>query len=141
MRFQPVNHKERLLESNITPMIDIVFLLIIFFLATAQFAKFTRADVDLPKEPGEQEKQATDDGLVINLLADGTIIVAEEAVSIDQLRVVVREAIEQQRTRRAEGTRVLLRADQNARAEALNRVVTTLRELGVGLARLATEPD
>ncbi len=141
MRFTPAHQKERLLESNITPMIDIVFLLIIFFLATAQFAKFTRADVDLPNEPGEREQQAIEDGLVINVMADGSIIVAEDSVSIDQLRVVVREAIEEQRTRRSENTRVLLRADQHARAEVLNQVITTLREMGIGLARLATEPE
>jgi biopolymer transport protein ExbD len=38
---------------DITPMIDVVFLLIIFFMTTAQYALLTRTELNLPKEKGE----------------------------------------------------------------------------------------
>lgn len=129
-----------MLDINLTAMIDVIFMLIMFFLATAQIAKMTRADLDLPLEPGEQEREATEDGFVINLLADGSLVVSDRTVGFDELRLIVREELDRQRGARTERTRVLIRPDRNANAEALNRVVTMLRELGVGMARIATEP-
>ncbi len=48
MRFGAARHTERGVAVDLTPMIDVVFLLIIFFMTTAQFARLTRADVELP---------------------------------------------------------------------------------------------
>ncbi|MCH8037092.1 MAG: biopolymer transporter ExbD, partial [Proteobacteria bacterium] len=38
-----------------TPMIDVVFQLMIFFMYTAQFAQVTRTAIDLPDEAGEEQ--------------------------------------------------------------------------------------
>ena len=50
MRFDARRRKSRLLPVDMTPMIDIVFQLLIFFLTTAQLAQFSRAEMDLPEE-------------------------------------------------------------------------------------------
>ena len=47
----------RHLAVEITPMIDVVFLLIIFFMVTARFARDTRAELNLPQEKGEQRNR------------------------------------------------------------------------------------
>ncbi|MEC9372838.1 MAG: biopolymer transporter ExbD, partial [Planctomycetota bacterium] len=52
MSFAPDHRGERIPDIDITAMIDVVFLLIIFFMTTAQFVKMTRAEVDLPRETG-----------------------------------------------------------------------------------------
>ncbi len=44
MKFGRTPHAERTLPVDLTPMIDVVFLLIIFFMVTAQFARITRAE-------------------------------------------------------------------------------------------------
>ena len=41
---------------EMTPMIDIIFLLIIFFMVAAQFAQQARVDLNLPLENGEQDE-------------------------------------------------------------------------------------
>lgn len=128
---------ERIIEMEITPMIDVVFLLIIFFMTTAQFARMTRADVELPREAGEQDEAPEEAGLVVNVMADGSIIVNGDPVSLDTLASLVR--IEARAAGGAEHARVLLRADRSADTAHLNRIVTRLRELDIGAARVATE--
>ena len=58
MNFSSRNKPERLLPVDMTPMIDIVFQLLIFFLTTAQLAQFSRAEMDLPQEAGEETEAA-----------------------------------------------------------------------------------
>ena len=58
MNFRSRDKQERLLPVDMTPMIDIVFQLLIFFLTTAQLAQFSRAAMDLPQEAGEETEAA-----------------------------------------------------------------------------------
>ena len=79
----------RELLVELTPMIDVVFLLIIFFMVTAEFARNVRAEVELPKLPGEQSQQTEEAGVVINIDAEGQIIleVSDAPVPIGSCRI------------------------------------------------------
>jgi biopolymer transport protein ExbD len=131
--------KDRMLIIEITPMIDVVFLLIIFFMTTAQFARMTRAEVDLPREKGEQEQEPEEAGLVVNLTADGGIIVAGSTLTIDGLDDLVADVVARDAEEGGGPTKLLIRADRNADSTALNQLVTRLQAHGIGAARLATE--
>lgn len=120
-------------------MIDVVFLLIIFFMTTSQVAKLTRTEIDLPHERGEQQAVADEAGLVINITAKGEIIVASRPVDFVELEEIVRSQLRKDPKRPADQLKLLLRADRAAAAAHLNRVVRLLESLGVGAARLATE--
>ena len=85
MQFKNARSSNRSVVVDMTPMIDIVFQLLIFFLVTAQMAQQTRAQLDLPKEEGEEEKEQELAGLTINVLADGKVVVNEETVSLEAL--------------------------------------------------------
>ncbi len=124
---------------DITPMIDVVFLLIIFFMTTAQFARLTRADVDLPLERGEQLERPEAAGTVINITREGELIVSDRTVDLQELERIIRE--QSRRSLEDDGApmKLLIRADRQGQAARLNQVVTLLRRLGVGSARLATE--
>jgi biopolymer transport protein ExbD len=139
MRFVNVRGRDRDCDVEITPMIDVIFLLIIFFMTTAQVARFTRAEVDLPKERGEQSAETDEAGLVINLTAEGEIIIASRVVDITELESIVRGELRRDPDLPAHQLKLLLRADRNAAAGHLNRLVSLLESLGVGQARLATE--
>ena len=56
---------------DLTPMVDVIFLLIVFFLAAARLEQDRREPVDLPQQAGEAEQKRRE-GLVLTLLADGT---------------------------------------------------------------------
>jgi biopolymer transport protein ExbD len=126
------------IDVEITPMIDVVFLLIIFFMTTAQFVRVTREPLELPRERGEQEQAAEEAGLVINITAEGSLVVASETLSLGELEGLVLEQLADDRT---DPTRfkLLIRADRNANSQALNGLIERLEQLGVGAARLATE--
>ena len=120
-------------------MIDVVFLLIIFFMTTAQVAQLTHTEIDLPQERGEQQAEPDEAGLVINITVDGEIIVASRVVDMVGLEAIVRSELQKDPLRPADQLKLLLRADRAAAAAHLNRVVSLLDMLGIGAARLATE--
>ncbi|MCH7545538.1 MAG: biopolymer transporter ExbD [Planctomycetes bacterium] len=139
MRFGCSRQASRTIEIELTPMIDVVFLLIIFFMVAAQFARITRAELDLPQEKGEQEQAAEEAGLVINLLADGSIEVAQRTIGIEELLQIVQEEIDRLPSGDPRNVKLLIRADRNNDTATLNDLFNRLRSLGVGAARLATE--
>ena len=117
-----------------TPMIDVTFLLLIFFLVTAQMAARSRSGVRLPVEPGESRLEASSAGLVVVVDADGTVRVGDRAVTPETLVGLAREAA----TKGATVTPVV-RADRAAPAAALNAVTQALQQGGAPSFRLATE--
>ncbi len=134
-------------EVIVTSMLDINFLLIMFFMMTAQFQRETAANLNLPQEQGEKDFQPDEAGLVINLLADGTIVVAKKPVELSELRGLVQHQIDELASTGAGGSggldakslKLMVRADRDATAADLNRVVRMLHEEGVGTIRIATE--
>ena len=54
MKFSRSSQEE--VTINLTPLIDIVFLLIFFFMVAAQFAQQAHVNLNLPDEAGEQKK-------------------------------------------------------------------------------------
>ena len=140
MNFSPRKRKDRLLPVDMTPMIDIVFQLLIFFLTTAQLAMVSRSDLDLPLEAGEQEEDAAEAGLIVNILPDGSITIADEALSDEAFAVMAEELVLSLPPERLSQLRPLIRADRSAPAARLNRVLELLQRSGVPAVRIATSP-
>jgi biopolymer transport protein ExbD len=138
VKFGRAFHPDRLMTIDLTPLIDVVFLLIIFFMTTAQFARLTRSPVELPLEPGERQTQPEEAGLVVNLTDSGQIVVASQTIGLQELGRIVREEV-RLTTEDPLRARVLIRADRNADARLLNQVVALLQGMGIGAARLGTE--
>ena len=73
---------------NMTPMIDVVFQLIIFFLVSSHLAK-QEVQLKLPlptAQTGLQEKPSEKPRLTVNVLADGTMLLAGRQVTAEELR-------------------------------------------------------
>lgn len=77
---------------NLTPLIDMVFLLLVFFLATTTFARAeVEMDLDLPKsQAGKNDRESH--LLVVNVMRDGSIKVDGRSVTADGLRQRLRAA-------------------------------------------------
>ena len=140
MRFDARRRKSRLLPVDMTPMIDIVFQLLIFFLTTAQLAQFSRAEMDLPEEAGEQVETAEEAGIIVNVLVDGSIEVAGEILDDASFAVLAEELVIDHRDDDLTRLRPLVRADRTAPAARLNRVLEMLQAAGVPAVRIATAP-
>ena len=133
-------HRERQMLLDMTPMIDVVFQLLIFFLTTAQLASLSRADIELPREPGEKNKIAEEAGLIINVTSAGQLVVAGRDVTVNDIEAMVHERLRTQDDLTAQQFRLMIRADRNCDAAHLNALVQRLHSLGVGAARIATSP-
>jgi len=121
---------------DLTPMIDVVFLLIVFFMTTAQFANMSKERLELPEQEGESAAGA-EAGIIVNLRADGRIVVSGETLTLETL--LRRVATEIAEAGSAEALDLLVRADRGASAAALNDIADGLAQRGVPSWRLATE--
>jgi biopolymer transport protein ExbD len=131
-------HRTREAGIDLTPMMDMVFLLIIFFMTSARFSQLTRAEVQLPLERGERQQAPQEAGVVVNITRSGDLEVFGRTVTDIELSGIVR----QETVRKAhsgEPARFLIRADRDVLAKRLNDVVVVLSSAGVDSARLATE--
>jgi biopolymer transport protein ExbD len=124
------------LEINMTPMIDVTFLLLIFFMTVNQVSKSQREQVALPQLAGTQDQ--SEQSLVVNVDRAGQIVVSANPVSLpDFVGLVSAELakVENDPTRLT----VLLRADRNGNCRTVNEIITTLVRLNVHRVRVAVE--
>src|SRR6185312_7459539 len=68
------------LEINMTPMIDVTFLLLIFFMTVNQVSKSQREQVALPQLAGTQDQ--SEQSLVVNVDRAGQIVVSANPASL-----------------------------------------------------------
>ncbi len=114
-------------------MIDVVFLLLIFFLTTAQMAQMASSPVSLPEETGSPAESAGSTGLVVNVDSLGVITVLDQPVEAQELVKRAKEVMAQDPT-----AVPVIRADRRAAAGRLNEVVEGLRSGGCRAVRVAT---
>lgn len=116
------------LGMNMTPMIDVVFLLLIYFMAAMQARSVSREDVELPPLAGSQDQ--TESSLTINVMRDGKVIVNGNPLTVPQLASLVGDElarVENDPTR----LNVVVRADRRGRAEPVNRIVNALERFDI----------
>lgn len=137
MRRSVVTGRQRL-SFNMTPMIDVIFLLIIFFLCVNQYQKADSAEqVVLPEASSEQVKTpepTRHNPLVVNLFADGRMTIAGQVVSTEQLETALRNA-QAELPALADGTRVPLevwiRSDRSVPYGTVEPVLRTCAGQGI----------
>ena len=71
--------------ADMTPMIDVVMQLIIFFMYTAQYTQVTRTPMELPDEPGEQVTLESRNEVVIDINKDGVYLVDRNEIPFEYL--------------------------------------------------------
>lgn len=125
-------------EVDMTPMIDIVFLLIIFFMVAAQFARESNVELNLPAEQGEQDVDHDPYKLVLNILPNGDIVLDNNsgAVGLTELESLVKAVIAEDG---ATWQNITVRADEDSSTRILNDVLVILNKQGLSATRIATE--
>lgn len=74
-------------EINMMPLIDMIFILLIFFLVTASFVRESGVEVNRPEASSAQDKEAV--GMVVSIAADGRIFMDHQEVDIKRVRGLV----------------------------------------------------
>ena len=137
-------------ESNelpsfqITPMIDVVFLLLTFFVSTSIFSQWeTELDIQLPTADSGVVPDRLPGEIIINLDQEGVITVNQHALTPDDLLDKCQRLV-----KLYPGHPVVIRSDKGTRYEHLVVVIDTCRKAGIGNLSFATamtdeaaEPD
>ena len=132
-----VEPKREELLINVTPMIDVMIFLIVFFLAATNFAEIERQqDIELPATRSTGPLSTTlDSTLIVNVKRDGQIYVAGQELSEKELEAVVRRRLEVFKS----ALRVEVRGDWRGSYGNVARVVAAIRKTGVSRAALNTK--
>ena len=129
-------NSEKRVELNITPLIDVVFLLLIFFMVSTTFNRESQLRIDLPKaSPGAVDLPA--EVLEIEIAADGSFVIAGKALP-DQRAMTVQQALADA-VGDDKGRMVVLRADAETPHQAVITAMDAARKLGISGLTFATQ--
>ena len=122
-------------EVNLTPLIDVVFILLIFFMVSTTFQKESEINIELPEASGEPLEERKDQ-LEIIIDANGHYFIDEQQVVNTEL-VTLKKAI-QKFLGEQRDLPVVIRADHTTPYEAVIRAMDATAQLGLVNMSLAT---
>jgi biopolymer transport protein ExbD len=145
MRIKEDYSEEVAVAFNIISLIDIVFFLLIFFLAATTFAQVERdRSVRLPSSASPEPLSAAPSSLIINITENGTVRVGDQECSYqdltDVLAAVAKNNAEKKEKNEAERD-ILIRADHRSRHAHFASVVELAYRVGIDKARIGYEVD
>ena len=121
-------------DINITPMLDIVFIMLIFFIVTTSFTKETGATIIRPE--AAQAVALQNGTILIGVRPNDDIWMAKRQVELRE----VRQMVERARAENPEGSVVIV-ADRGSRIGTVTRVMDQVKMAGVqGIAISAEQP-
>jgi len=126
-------HEDEQAEINITPMLDIVFIMLIFFIVTTSFVKEIAVDVSRPSNQPQEEKKISE-VIAIRISETGEIMVQQRIIDIRAVRANIETAL----AAKPEASVVVI-ANREADAGLLVRVIDQARVAGAGKVSLAAE--
>ncbi len=119
-----ISHREEEAEINITPMLDVVFIMLIFFIVTTSFVSEIGVDVNRPSNQPKQEQKISE-VIAIRIEKTGKIVIQGRTIDIR----AVRANIESSLAAKADAPVVIV-ADREADAGLLVRVIDQARVAG-----------
>ncbi len=121
------------IDLNITPMLDIVFIILIFFVVATSFVKESGVDVSRPGAHSSERKERGN--IMVAITADNSVWIDKREVDIR----AVRASIERLHAENPEGA-VVIQADENSRTGLLVQVIDQARLAGVSDVSIAAHP-
>ena len=133
MRRSPIQSAaEEQSEIDMTPMLDVVFIMLIFFIVTANFVKEPGLEVSRPEaETAELQDNA---GILIAIGQSGDVYMDGRRIDVRQVKANVLKL----RAERPDAA-VVIRADQKATADVITQVMDGIRAAGVRDVSLAAD--
>lgn len=113
----------RRVSLDISPLLDVVFLLLIFFLVTTTFLPDAGMDLELPESTTAAASELAP--TVVSVGEDGGIQFDGDNVSVDELQTAVTALSDEERQR------VTVRADSRVDYGVIVRIIDALRNAGV----------
>lgn len=117
---------------DLTPMLDVIFIMLIFFIVTTSFIKESGIDVDRPKAAtSEQKPKAT---IIVSIDANGVVWIYKRVIDIK----AVRANIERLKTLNTNNS-VIVAADKKSTTQSVVEVMDQIRQAGIKNISLSTK--
>ena len=112
---------------NLTPMIDVVFLLVIFFMVATKFREQERnIELELPTATAAGDSTPPPDPQVVAIFADGHIELDSQVVSLDELTTQLRQS-----TAQSDDVQVVIHGDAHCHFQHIAAALAACREARV----------
>ena len=117
---------------NMSSLLDVMFILIIFFLATTTFKELEVDElVNLPMQSKGEALSSDNQLIVINVRKSGTYVLMDQQVTVEEMDTMIRETLAEKPE-----MKVLVRADQEALHGWVAQAITICRNAGVMKANI-----
>jgi len=135
MRLTPLQGRRRA-EVQMAPLIDCVFLLLMFYAVTAQFVSDERLKLKLPEAKTAEApgSEVADRSSVVVVAADGTVWIDDQLVPEDELEGKIRQMVGQ-----TPDQAIILRGDRSADNGVVVHVLDVARSVGAKVIQMSAE--
>jgi len=121
-----------LADINITPLVDVVLVLLIIFMVTAPILQ-SGIEVNVPKT--RTVKEITEERVVITINKDQRVFLGNDAININQIAAQLRQKIRDPRNQF-----IFVRADENVPFGAFAMVMDAVKQSGITNVSIVTQP-
>ena len=134
MAFSTINGRTRttLAEINITPLVDVVLVLLVIFMITEPVLQ-SGIEVNVPKT--RTVKEITEERTVITINKDQRVFMGNDAVNINEIAAKLKQKVRDPR-----GQFVFVRADENVPFGAFATVMDAVKQSGITNISIVTQP-
>ncbi len=127
------HHADDEAEINITPMLDIVFIMLIFFIVTTSFVKEKGLEVSRPSSSPPKEIKKNKGPIVVKIDANGNIMLKGRLLE----RKAVEANLEREKAEKPDSP-LIIAAHPDAETDALVTILDAAEAVGVGSVSVAT---
>lgn len=117
-------------EINISPLIDMVFILLIFFIVTTVFVEETGVEVDKPQAASAIDLEKN--SILLAITGEGNVVYGGRDIGISGVRAVVRRQLQD------DEMPVIIQADKVVPTDTTIRVIDEAKLAGASKVSLAT---
>ena len=134
MNLRPDRSDERV-DVNLTPLIDVVFLLLIFFMVSTTFDRHAKLKVELPEANAKTEQQL-EDPVILSIDAKGNYFINDRQVvntQLETLKIALQKTVADKKD-----VSLVLRADAKTPHQSVVRAMDAASQLGLTRLSIAT---
>ncbi|MEA2063895.1 MAG: biopolymer transporter ExbD [Gemmatimonadota bacterium] len=131
MQFMPKHRRKAVI--NIISLVDVVFLLLIFFTVSATFVDQPALKLDLPEASTEPETAESQEQITVFLTAEGELFFGDRAIRSSDLPELIREGLVQ-----GKESRITIKADREVVHGKVVEIMDLARQSGIRAVTIGT---
>lgn len=133
MKIKPFMTTEESPQVDLTPLIDVVFILLIFFILSASFQKESSVEVDRPSASSSMVKEASKT-LTVSVDRNNQIWFKDSVVNLTQLQFQMKSVVVKK-----EKINTIINADKSVDTGTLVQIIDAIRLSGISNVAIATQ--